>query len=251
VGLFVHRDFVSYYKQTILGPLWYLIQPLLATLTFTIVFGRIAGISTDRLPPFLFYMAGLIGWTYFADCLSRTSDTFVANAGLFGKIYFPRLCAPLSLVISGLIKFGIQFGFFLAFVLIYMMRGAALRPNGWIVATPLLVLMVAGLGLGGGIVISALTTKYRDLRFLLGFGVQLLMYATPVVYPLSSVSSRYRWMVLLNPMTPIIEAFRYAFLGSGAVSPLSLAYSTGVASALIFGGILLFNRVERTYMDTV
>ena len=251
VGLFVRRDFVSYYKQTILGPLWYLIQPLLATLTFTVIFGKMAKLSTDGLPPFLFYMAGVTGWTYFADCLSRTSDTFISNANLFGKVYFPRLAAPLSLVISGLIKFAVQFAFFLAFLIFYLVRGAPIKPNAWITLTPVLLLIMAGLGLGSGIVISSLTTKYRDLRFLVGFGVQLLMYLTPVVYPLSAVSEKYRWAILLDPMTPLIETFRYAFLGAGTVSLLHLAYSAVAAVTVLFLGMLLFNRVEKTYMDTV
>lgn len=251
VMLFVRRDFVSYYKQTILGPLWYLIQPLLATLTFTVVFGNVARISTDGLPRFLFYMAGVTGWNYFAECLSRTSDTFISNSHIFGKVYFPRLSVPLALVISGLIKFAIQFVFFLGFLIFYLLRGAPIKPNAWMALTPVLLLIMAALGLGSGIVISSATTKYRDLRFLVGFGVQLLMYAAPVVYPLSALSVRYRWAILLNPMTPVIETFRYAFLGRGTVSLLYLAYSAVATVVILFFGILLFNRVEKTFMDTV
>ena len=251
VMLFVWRDFVSVYKQTILGPLWYLIQPLLTTLTFTVIFGRIARLSTDGLPQFLFYMSGTVVWTYFADCLNKTSNTFVGNAGLFGKVYFPRLTVPVSILISNLITFAIQFGFFLAFMGLFALRGTAVHPNAWVLLTPLLLLMMAGLGLGFGIIVSSLTTKYRDLRFLVTFGVQLLMYATPVIYPLSSIPQRFRLLVLANPMTPILEAFRYAFLGAGSVDGLHLAYSFGFMAIVILLGTVIFNRVEQTCMDTV
>ena len=192
IMLFVWRDFVSVYKQTILGPLWYLIQPLLTTLTFTVIFGSIAKLPTDGLPQFLFYMSGTVIWTYFSDCLTKTSNTFVQNAHLFGKVYFPRQAVPVSILISNLVTFGIQFAFFLLFMAFFAMRGAAVRPNLWILFTPVLVLMMAGLGLGFGIIISSLTTKYRDLRFLVQFGVQLLMYATPVIYPVSSIPPQFQ-----------------------------------------------------------
>jgi lipopolysaccharide transport system permease protein len=249
--LFVWRDFIAQYKQTILGPLWYLIQPLFSTIVFTIIFGKLANISTDGLPPFLFYMAGVTCWNYFAECLTKTSGTFIANAGIFGKVYFPRLTIPVSAVISSILKFGIQFLFFIGFLIFFMNNGTKVQPNAWMLLTPCLLFLMAGLGLGAGIIVSALTTKYRDLQYLVTFGVQLLMYATPVVYPLSVVPDRYKWLVIANPMTPIIEAFRYAFLGSGSLEATYLLYSTAATLVILFVGILLFNRVEKTFMDTV
>lgn len=249
--LFVWRDFVAQYKQTILGPLWHLLQPLLTTLLFTVIFGRIAQLPTDGIPPMLFYLAGVTAWTYFAECLSRTSDTFITNAGIFGKVYFPRLTVPLSIVISNLIKFAIQFAMFLGFVAFFWLKGAPIRPNAAVALTPLLLAMMAALGLGLGIIVSALTTKYRDLRILVTFGVQLAMYATPVIYPLSIFPNAVRWMAVLNPMAPIIEAFRYAFLGHGLFSLNYLALSACTITAILFLGILLFNHVEKTFMDTV
>ncbi len=251
VLLFVRRDFVSVYKQTILGPLWYLIQPLLTTITFTVIFGGIAQLPTDGLPQFLFYMSGTVIWTYFAECLTKTSNTFVNNASLFGKVYFPRLAVPVSILISNLITFAIQFGFFLAFMGFFALGGASISPNLWMLFTPVLVLMMAGLGLGFGIIISSLTTKYRDLRFLVQFGVSLLMYATPVIYPVSSIPARFQALIKLNPMTPIVETFRYAFLGAGAAEPLALLYSFGFMLVIVVLGTVLFNRVEATFMDTV
>jgi lipopolysaccharide transport system permease protein len=251
VMLFVRRDFVSVYKQTILGPLWYLIQPLLTTITFTVIFGGIAQLPTDGLPQFLFYMSGTVIWTYFADCLTKTSNTFVNNASLFGKVYFPRLAVPVSILISNLITFAIQFAFFLVFMAFFALGGSAVRPNLWILFTPALVLVMAGLGLGFGIIISSLTTKYRDLRFLVQFGVSLLMYATPVIYPVSSIPARFQALIKLNPMTPIVETFRYAFLGAGAADPLALLYSFGFMLVIVALGAVLFNRVEATFMDTV
>lgn len=252
VMLFVRRDFVAVYKQTILGPLWYLIQPLLTTITFTIVFGNIAKLPTDGLPDFLFYMSGTVVWVYFADCLNKTSNTFVQNAGLFGKVYFPRLAVPVSILLSNLIAFAIQFGFFILFVLYFAARGTVLQPDWtWIALSPVLILIMAGLGLGLGIIVSSLTTKYRDLRFLVTFGVTLLMYATPVIYPVSSIPENFQWIILANPMTPIVEAFRYAFLGAGTVDPGHLLYSFGFMLVVVFLGSLIFNRVEQTFMDTV
>ena len=251
VMLFVRRDFVSVYKQTILGPLWYLIQPLLITLTFTVIFGSIAQLPTDGLPQFLFYMSGTVIWTYFAECLTKTSNTFVQNAALFGKVYFPRLAVPVSILISNLITFGIQFTFFLAFMGFFTLGGSQIRPNAWILFSPVLVLMMAGLGLGFGIIISSLTTKYRDLRFLVQFGVSLLMYATPVIYPVSSIPERFQVLIRFNPMTPIVEAFRYAFLGAGSVHLLDLLYSFGFMLVIVAVGAVMFNRVEATFMDTV
>jgi lipopolysaccharide transport system permease protein len=251
IKLFVWRDFVAGYKQTILGPLWYLIQPLLTTLTFTVIFGNIAQLPTDGLPPFIFYMAGTVIWSYFAACLTKTSNTFTANAGIFGKVYFPRLAIPVSILLSNLIGFAIQFGLFLLFVSYFALRQADIYPNQWILLMPLLLLLMAGLGLGLGIIISSLTTRYRDLQHLVTFGVQLLMYGTPVIYSISSVPERYRPIIAANPMTPIIESFRFAFLGSGAVNVNGLLYSTGFMLVVLFIGILLFNQVERSFMDTV
>lgn len=251
VALFVRRDFVASYKQTILGPLWHIIQPIMTTLTFTVIFGRIAQLPTDGLPPFLFYMAGTVLWGYFSVCLSSTSTTFISNAGIFGKVYFPRMAVPVSIVISRLISFGIQLSIFLAMLGWFYVRGAEIRPNSAILLLPILLILMAGLGLGAGILISSLTTRYRDLQYLVGFGVQLLMYATPVIYPLSAIPERYQFWMSLNPMAPLIEAFRYAFLGAGSVSPGSLLYSAGFTAAILFLGLLIFNRVEKTFMDTV
>jgi len=251
VMLFVRRDFVSVYKQTILGPLWYLIQPLLTTVIFTFIFGQIASLPTDGLPQFLFYMSGTVIWAYFAACLTKTSETFVSNANLFGKVYFPRLAVPVSILLSNLITFAIQLALFALFVLFFMLRGASIQPNLWILCVPLLVLMMAGLGLGFGILISSLTTKYRDLRFLVTFGVQLLMYATPVIYPVSSIPERFQWVILANPMTSIVEAFRYAFLGAGNLDLGHLLYSFVFMLVAVALGTLVFNRVEQTFMDTV
>src|SRR5271157_1526699 len=251
VMLFVRRDFVAVYKQTILGPLWFLIQPLLTTIIFTVIFGNIAKLPTDGLPQFLFYMSGTVIWTYFADCMTNTSNTFVNNANLFGKVYFPRLAVPVAMLISSLITFGIQFALFLAFVGFFALQGTPLHPNWWIAFSPVLILMMAGLGLGFGIIISSLTTKYRDLRFLVQFGVQLLMYATPVIYPASSIPARYQMLIQANPMTSIVEAFRYAFLGAGSINPMGLLYSFCFMLVVVTIGTVIFNRVEATFMDTV
>lgn len=251
--MFVRRDFVAQYKQTILGPLWFLIQPLLTTLTFTIIFSGVAKISTDGLPPFLFYLAGTTPWNYFSTCVTKTSATFTANAGIFGKVYFPRLITPLSIVISTLIQFGIQFGLLLGALIWSLLQGASIEPR-WgsiFTMTPLLILLMGGLGLGVGIIVSSLTTKYRDLSFLVTFGIQLAMYATPVVYPLSTVSEKYRNWIELNPMTAIVETFRAVYLGTGAFSWGALSYSTLFTMFTLAIGVLIFNRVEKTFMDTV
>lgn len=251
VALFVWRDFVAQYKQTILGPLWYLIQPILTTVTFTLVFGRLAGLSTDGVPDFLFYMAGAVVWSYFSACLTKTANTFTGNAAIFGKVYFPRLAVPVSMLFSNLIAFAIQLGLFVAFLAYYMLSGAAVAPTIWLLAIPLLLLLMAVLGLGIGIIVSSLTTRYRDLQFLVAFGAQLLMYATTVIYPLSAVPEKYRWVLVANPMTPVVETFRYAFLGQGTVELMHLAYSGVFALAVLALGVVLFNRVEQTFMDTV
>jgi len=251
VWLFFWRDFVALYKQTVLGPLWYLIQPLLTTIVFTVVFGRIANLSTSGLPQFLFYMSGTVMWTYFATSLTRTSTTFLTNAQIFGKVYFSRLTVPISTVLSNLVVFGIQFLLFLGFLGYFLIKGSDVHVTAWALLLPAQILIMAGLGLGLGIVVSALTTKYRDLQYLVAFGVQLLMYTTPMVLPLASVSGKWRWVMIANPMTSIIESFRRGFLGTGTVSAPMLLYSAGFAVAAVVVGAALFHRVERTFMDTV
>ena len=251
LALLVRRDFVAMYKQTILGPLWFLIQPVLTTLVFTIVFGRIAKISTDELPQMLFYLAGVTCWTYFAESLTKTSETFTTNANIFGKVYFPRVIVPLSIIVSNLLKFGVQFLLFLAFVAYYLAIGANIHMNLWALLLPLLILLMGGLGLGMGMIISSMTTKYRDLRFLLTFAVQLFMYATPVIYPLSTIPDKYRLLVLANPITPIVETFRYGFLGKGTVDVLHLAYSGAFMVVVLGLAMIIFNQVEKNFMDTV
>lgn len=252
VMLFVRRDFVAQYKQTILGPLWFVLQPLLTTIVFTIVFGRMAGLSTDGLPKTLFYLSGQVVWGYFAGSLTTTSSIFVANAHIFGKVYFPRLTVPVSIVISQLFQFGLKLAFFLCFFAFFVMRGANVHVTSSLLLVPLLVIIMAMLSLGLGIIFSSMTTKYRDLRFLLAFGVQLLMYATPAILPLSRFAgSKYRLVFLANPMTPIIECFRHAFMGTGTYSAGHLLYSGGFAVTVLFVGILIFTRIERTFMDTV
>jgi lipopolysaccharide transport system permease protein len=251
VLLLVWRDFVARYKQTILGPLWHVIQPLLTTCVFTVFFGRIAGLPTDGVPPFLFYMSGTVLWGYFAACLANTSSTFISNAGIFGKVYFPRLCVPVAVVLSQLVSLAIQltvFGLTYAFL---ALRGMPVHLGGSILLLPILVFIMAALGLGGGIIISSLTTRYRDLQQLVTFGVQLLMFAAPVVYPMSAVKGSYRWILLANPMTPVIESFRYAVMGVGLFQPMHLAYSGAMAVGILFLGTVLFHRVERTFMDTI
>jgi lipopolysaccharide transport system permease protein len=251
IRLMVWRDFVSVYKQTVLGPLWYLIQPILAPVVFTIIFGKIAKLSTDGLPPFLFYMAGNTVWGYFLACLVSTSNTFTSNAGIFGKVYFPRLSVPVSVVISNLISFGIRLGVFIAFLIYFALTGTEIHITAWIFLLPVLILLMAGLGLGTGIIISSLTTKYRDLQQLVAIGVQLLMYASPVIYPFSTVSGTWRWLLLANPLTPVIEVFRLGFLGTSAIEPIYLLYSAGFTLVTLLFGILIFNHVENTFMDTV
>lgn len=252
--LLVRRDFVSFYKQTILGPLWFFIQPLFTTIIFTFIFGNLAGISTDGLPKPLFYMAGITAWNYFADCLTKTSTVFRDNAGIFGKVYFPRFIMPLSIVVSNLVRFGVQMLLFVMLMTYYYFTGAHFNISWTICLFPVVVILMALLGLGSGMIISAMTTKYRDLAFLIGFGVQLLMYATTVIYPLSTALTKYpeyAWIIEYNPMTPIIETFRYGFLGEGSFSWASLGYATGVTTALLLFGIVIFNKVERNFVDTV
>lgn len=251
ITLFVRRDFVSKYKQTILGPLWFLIQPLLTTLMFVVVFGNIAGLSTDGLPKILFYFSGLVGWSYFSQSLTATSNVFVTNANIFGKVYFPRLSLPISIVISNLIQFVIQFIFLLVFITYFAFKGVPIHLNSYLLLLPVLVLMLAGLSLGFGIIISSLTTKYRDLTYLVAFGVQLFMYATPVIYPLSSLSGTYKSLIEMNPLTSIIEAFRFIMLGSGSLDFGALFYSALFMVVSLILGVLIFNKVEQSFMDTV
>ena len=249
--MFVNRDFVAQYKQTILGPLWFLLQPLFSTVIFTIIFSRVAHIPTDSIPPFLFYMAGNVVWGYFSNCFNATSTTFVSNAAIFGKVYFPRLVMPVSTVISRFVMFIIQFALFLVFYGYFYLKGAPVRPNVWMLSLPALLLQMAIMGLGFGILVSALTTKYRDLTFLVSFGIQLWMYATPIVYPLSQVPRKYRPLMDLNPMTSVVEVFRYSFLGQGTVDAASIGLSWAVTLIVLALGVVLFSRVEKTFMDTV
>jgi lipopolysaccharide transport system permease protein len=250
--LLVRRDFVSVYKQTILGPLWFFIQPLITSLTFTFIFSGIANISTNGNPAILFYIAGITLWTYFSDCLTKTSNTFVANAGLFGKVYFPRLIVPLSILVSNLIKFGIQFLIFILVWIFFLINSNTIIVHWqfmWLL--PLLILMMAGLGFGFGVLISSMTTKYRDLTFLVGFGVQLLMYCSSVILPISTMNPKNQFIMLLNPLTSIIEAFKFLFLGSGFFNLIWLSYSFVIMIVLIAISVITFNKVEKSFMDTV
>lgn len=251
IVMFVKRNFTTLYKQTILGPLWIIINPLLTTVMFTIVFGEIAQIPTEGIPEFVFYMAGNTVWSYFSTCLTQTASTFTGNAHIFGKVYFPRLVTPISTVISGLVNFGVQFAMFLGFVVYFLIRGTQITPNIWIILTPFLLIQLAMLGMGFGIIISSLTTKYRDLSVLVGFGVQLWMYATPIVYPISQIPEKFRMLLLLNPVAPIIETFRFAFLGSGEIPIPALILSGITTLVVLFVGIILFSKVEKTFMDTI
>lgn len=249
--LFVRRDIVAQYKQTILGPLWYFVQPILTTLMFTVVFGRIAKIPTDGLPPMLFYLAGVTNWNYFSSCLQNVSGTFRNNQGIFGKVYFPRLVTPFSIVISNMVKYGIQLLLFFGMYTYFALVGSEVAINNYALLFPLLVVLLAGLGLGFGLVVTSMTTKYRDLVFLLQFGIQLAMYATPVIYPLSQIPEQYQWVAAINPMTSVIETFKYGFLGQGTFSWGHLGYSFGFMVILLLAGIVTFNRTEKNFMDTV
>jgi len=252
VELFVKRNIVVQYKQTILGPLWYLIQPILTVIMNMVVFGGIAHMSTDGVPQALFYMAGNVCWFYFSDCLNQTSSTFVTNQAMFGKVYFPRMVVPVSTVISNLLRFGIQVLLFVVFYLYFWMCGADVAPNWAMLLIPLLIVMLAGLGLGFGILVSSLTTKYRDLTILFTFIVQLWMYATPIVYPMSMVTNgTLRIIIMLNPMTSVVETFKYATLGQGYFSWGTLGYSFAFMCILLLGGMVVFNKVQRSFMDTV
>jgi lipopolysaccharide transport system permease protein len=249
--MFVKRDVVTLYKQTILGPIWFFIQPVLTTVVYMVIFGGIAGISTDGLPRILFYSAGIVIWNYFSECFTITSKTFTENANLFGKVYFPRIIVPLSKAISGLLKFSVQFIFFISVLLYHLVIGSPIEPNIYMVFVPFLILLMAGMALGFGIIFTSLTTKYRDLNFLIQFGIQLLMYATPVIYPISTIPEKYRIYILINPISYIVEGFRYAFLGSGSWSWGGIGYATAFTTALLTIGVLIFNKVQKTFMDTV
>lgn len=251
VLIFVRRDFVAGYKQTILGPLWYIFQPLLTTIVFTIIFDKFAHISTNATPSVIFYMTGITAWNYFASCITKTSGTFINNAGIFGKVYFPRLTVPVSIVISNLITFCVQFLFMMGFWVYYYLIGANIYITPYIFLIPVLLLLTALMGLGFGIIISSLTTKYKDLQFVVNFGVQLLMYATPIIYPLSSIPDKYKIIIMLNPMTSIIETFKYALLGRGTFSWEMLGYSGIFTLVILIIGLLLFNKIEQRFIDTI
>ena len=249
--LFVYRDFVTFYKQTILGPLWFFIQPFLTTIVFTVIFGNIAKIPTDGLPPMVFYLAGVTAWNYFAECFRKTSNTFTQNAQLFGKVFFPRVVVPLSITISNLFTFIIQFFLFLMVMGYFMLTGMHIHPNLYVLLFPLLILMMGFMGLGFGMLVSSMTTKYRDLQYLVQFGITLLMYAAPVIYPVSSIPIKYQWIIMANPMTSIIETFRYSFLGAGTLSLNGLLYSAIFTLGILILGVLVFNRTEKNFMDVV
>lgn len=250
VYMFVKRDFVSSFKQTILGPIWFFINPILTTIVFLIIFGKIAQLSTDGAPPLLFYLGGVTLWNYFSSSLLATSSTFTGNAGIFGKVYFPRLVTPISIVISNLMRFGIQLILFILVWAYYLSKGQV-HPNIWVLATPFLVILMALFALGVGMIFSSLTTKYKDLSMLLGFGISLYMYATPVIYPTSALRGVFKQIALYNPLTGIFECFKYAWIGVGDFSPAMLGISTIIIVILLMIGIVVFNKVEKTFMDTV
>ena len=251
VMLFVRRDFVAKYKQTILGPFWFVLNPLISTLMYTLVFAGIAKIPTEGFPPQLFYLSGIVAWSYFAACLNGTSSTFLTNASIFGKVYFPRLVSPVSVIMSSVVQLGIQLLLLAAFMVYYSLSGYNIQINSHLLFVPLLVIILALLGLGFGIIFSALTTKYRDLSNFLGFGVQLWMYITPVIYPSSSVPEKYRIFVFINPVAPLVEAFKYGLIGAGEFNPVRLLYSVIFTFVILFIGVILFNRTEQNFMDTV
>lgn len=249
--LLVRRDFVSFYKQTIFGPLWFFIQPIFTTIIFTFVFSKMAGISTEGIPPPIFYLAGTVAWNYFADCLTKTSTVFKDNAPIFGKVYFPRLIMPLSIIFSNLVKFGVQFILFLILLVWYLAKGEHIHTNAYVLLFPVIILLMALLGLGLGLIVTAMTTKYRDLAFLITFGVQLMMYATPVIYPISAAPAKYANLIALNPLSGLIETFRYGFLGSGRFYTWYFWYSVAVTIIIFLIGLVVFNKVEKNFVDTV
>lgn len=251
LGLLVKRDFITFYKQTILGPLWFIIQPLLTTLIYIILFGNIAKIGTDGSPQILFYLSSITIWNYFSESLTKTSSVFTANSGMFGKVYFPRLIMPLSIVTSALMKFAVQFGVFILVFFYYFIFTKSIHPNLWVLFTPVLIFLMAVFALGLGMIFSSLTTKYKDLTFLLAFGIQLFMYLTPVVYPISALPEKYRFLVYANPLSPIFECFRYAYLGTGNFQLSSLLWSSIFIFLILILGTVIFNKVEKSFMDTV
>lgn len=250
--MFVKRSIITVYKQTILGPIWFIVQPIMTTGMYMLVFGRIANISTDGLPQILFYLSGIVIWNYFHECFNQTAHTFNQNAQIFGKVYFPRLIIPFAEVLSGLIKFFIQLSIFIIIYLYFLYSGnTTIQPNWTLALVPVYIVLMAGIGLAAGLIFSSLTTKYRDLNHLLTFGIQLLMYATPVIYPVSTVPEKYKIFIQANPLTPILEGFKYAFLGAGDFSWQALAYSGGFMTILLFMGIIIFHQTERNFIDTV
>jgi len=249
--MLVKRDYVTFYKQTILGPIWFFVQPILTTVIYVILFGQVAKLSTDGLPQMAFYLSGVTIWSYFSDVLNKTAIVFQTNASIFGKVYFPRLIMPLSIVISGLMKFLIQFTLFVSVVLYFTFIKESIHPNLWILATPFLLFLMAAFALGLGMIFSSMTTKYKDLTMLLSFGVQLFMYVTPVVYTVTSIPSQYKFIVHYNPLTSIFECFRYGYLGAGHFQPLTLVYSAISIFVLLAVGVVIFNKVEKSFMDTV
>lgn len=251
VMMFVRRDFVSNYKQTILGPLWFILQPLLTTAMYVLIFGRVAGLAPAGIPMLIFYLSGVTIWNYFSETLNKTATVFKDNAQIFGKVYFPRLTMPFSIVISNLVRFFIQFALFVIIWSYFFFSQDTVHPNLFILLTPILVILMGLLALGLGMIITAMTTKYRDLTFFLSFGVQLLMFATPVIYPLSKLPEKYKWLILANPLTPIVETFRYAFLGSGSFSWIYLGYTTLITIIILLLGTIIFNKVEKNFTDTV
>jgi lipopolysaccharide transport system permease protein len=249
--MLVKRDYVTFYKQTILGPIWFFVQPILTTIIYIILFGQVAKLSTDGLPQMAFYLSGVTIWSYFSDVLNKTAIVFQTNASIFGKVYFPRLIMPLSIVISGLMKFLIQFTLFVCVVLYFTFIKESIQPNFWILATPFLLFLMAAFALGLGMIFSSMTTKYKDLTMLLSFGVQLFMYVTPVVYTVTSIPSQYKFIVRFNPLSSIFECFRYGYLGAGHFQPITLLYSAISIFGLLAVGVLIFNKVEKSFMDTV
>jgi lipopolysaccharide transport system permease protein len=249
--MLVKKEYITFYKQTILGPIWFFVQPILTTLIYVLLFGQIAKLSTDGSPQMAFYLSGITLWNYFSECLTKTASVFKDNAAVMGKVYFPRLIMPLAIVVSGLMKFAIQFGLFICVILYFTFVKGVIQPNVWVLATPFLLLLMAGFSLGVGMIFSALTTKYKDLVFLLSFGIQLLMYATPVVYSISSIPEKYKWILIANPLTGIFECFRYGFLGSGSFEPSSLVLSAVFTAVILAVGVVIFNKVEKSFMDTV
>ena len=251
VYMLVKRDFVTSFKQTILGPLWFFINPIFTTVMYVIVFGNVAGLSTDGAPMMAFYLSGVTLWNYFSTCLNGTSNVFKGNASIFGKVYFPRLVMPLAIIISNLMRFGVQFLLFICVITYYLLKDGSVQPNLWVLATPFLIFLMGAFAMGAGMILSSLTTKYKDFSMLIGFAVSLYMYVTPVVIPISSFPEKYKWILEINPLTGIFECFKYAYLGVGDFSVNMLLYSTLFITIILIIGTLIFNKVEKSFMDTV